>query len=89
MAFLLVLLVLPAAVLAEVNVYEQDFEEREIATFRSMSASFGVSLPDDGLAGVVIVAYPKDGCSEIRAPSVAGRKHKICLLYTSPSPRDS
>jgi hypothetical protein len=38
------------------------------AEFHSMAASFGHSLPEDGLMGFAIPAKPDSGCSKIQPP---------------------
>ena len=39
-----------------------------LARFHSASASFGESLPSEGLKGVAIKSVPEDGCHEIDPP---------------------
>ena len=39
-----------------------------LARFHSASASFGESLPSEGLKGVAIKSVPEDGCHEIQPP---------------------
>jgi len=39
-----------------------------LARFHSASASFGESLPSEGLKGVAIKSVPEDGCHEIEPP---------------------
>ena len=39
-----------------------------LARFHSASASFGESLPSEGLKGVAIKSIPEDGCHEIEPP---------------------
>ena len=39
-----------------------------LARFHSASASFGESLPSEGLKGVAIKSIPEDGCHEIQPP---------------------
>jgi len=39
-----------------------------LATYRSVTASFGRPIPEDGLSGVLVVAEPESACSPIRPP---------------------
>ena len=51
----------------EIYVTDEDFETT-IATYRSLPAKFGQSLPDDGLKGRAVQSHPIDGCRPIDPP---------------------
>ena len=51
----------------EIYVTDEDFKET-IASYRSMPARFGHSLPDDGLKGRAVISYPQNACRPIQSP---------------------
>ena len=57
------------ACLAKSEVYVTDDEfEHTIASYRSIPAKFGESLPEDGLRGRAVKAHPENGCRNLKPP---------------------
>ncbi len=54
---------------------------QKVAAFRDASASFGRSLPDDGLSGIMVQARPADGCSAMApAPEMPQGQRAFALI---------
>ena len=53
----------------EVYVTNDEFDVT-IASYRSIPAKFGESLPEDGLRGRAVKAHPENGCRNIRPPPI-------------------
>ena len=51
----------------EVYVTDEDFKDT-IASYRSMPARFGHSIPDDGLKCRAVISNPKNACRPIQSP---------------------
>ena len=51
----------------EIYVTNEDFKET-IASYRSMPARFGQSIPDDGLKGRAVKSSPNNACSPMESP---------------------
>ena len=53
--------------IGEVYVTDEDFEIT-IASYRSIPAKFGQTLPEDGLSGRAAKAHPENACQYINPP---------------------
>ena len=51
----------------EVYVTDEYFKQT-IASYRSMPARFGHSIPDDGLKGRAVISSPPNACRPIKSP---------------------
>ena len=79
---------------ADVHVPQHRLDEPEVGpalqqmSRKGMAQDMGTDpLGDTGLQGILSQDLPKTLPAEL-SPPIVQKKHRACLLYTSPSPRD-